>query len=318
MDECLPSIYKLLTETDLQRELLYSSILSILKPWQLSQGRAHVLAELLERYWGIHGNVSNMPMNPRWTINATCYETGKNWRFIAERMGDYVANYVIKPNYPLADAIATSAAFPGLIGPLKIMTGKYKWFKYDKDKDVPPIATKPLAKKLTLWDGGVYDNLGAEALYKPSKGLKEGINFLFVSDASKPLDIEEQKWPCKINSLLRLLNIPLDQVRALRAREMFCYFDENKNGGYLIMGKTISGLFEQYNVRIDCDQNRCLNEQVIERVFSFPTTLRKLKEDEFGLIYRHGYETCSAILSIRGISEELVYFDRNKYPWLKS
>lgn len=317
LNKCLPSSYKLLTEIDIEREYALS-----LRFWELLEGRAHKLAGLLKRRWGLNENVSDMPMNPRWTINATCYETGKNWRFTADRMGDYKANYVFKAQYPLADAVATSAAVPALIGPLKLKTKRYTWHKYGSKQEILP--TQPLFSTLTLWDGGVYDNLGVEALYDSPKSkkpgnLREDIDFLFVSDCSKPLKVVDRKWILNIpfpGTLTRLVDIPMDQVRSVRARWMVPNFRKNKNGGYLKAGKTISMLFEEEGIHVSCDPRKCLGWEEVQKAATFPTTLRKLQKDEFRLLYRHGYETCSAIMVIVGM-DELIYFDDNRYPWIR-
>ena len=62
---------------------------------------------------------------------------GKNWRFSQPRMGDYVTNYVLRPDTPIADAIAASAAVPGLIGPLVVSSEDYSWHRYEKGELVP-------------------------------------------------------------------------------------------------------------------------------------------------------------------------------------
>jgi NTE family protein len=43
--------------------------------------RAFVLADLLERRWGVIGTLDTLPDQPVWSINATSVETGKAWRF---------------------------------------------------------------------------------------------------------------------------------------------------------------------------------------------------------------------------------------------
>lgn len=313
--DCLPGIYSELTSRNLQMGYLWSIVL---KPWRVLQGRAHVIAGLLEKYWGLTGKVKDMPRtNPRWTINATCYETGKNWRFTAWRMGDYVANYVINPDFPLSDAVATSAAVPGVIGPLKLKTGKYSWKEYDANSELQD--TSALFENLTLWDGGVYDNLGVEALYKTGEGLRDDIDFLLVSDASKPLGVIDRKWFRKIplpRAPMRLVNIPMDQVRSVRSRCMFDYFEANDAGGYIRMGYTVAELFEEEDIPRSGDlAGKCLGKDEVEAVSSFATTLRQLGKEEFGLLFRHGYETCSAALTIADCGE-YVPFDADDYDWL--
>lgn len=145
---CLPEIRTLLTSCDLEGQ--YKRFL-LLKPWLLLRGRASMIAKLIREQWGITSNVSQMPDPPRWEICATCYETGKSWRFSRTRMGDYLTNYVISPHFPLAEAAAASAAVPGAIGPLRLDTARFRWHKFAKDGSEPTIEVKPLAAHLTLW-----------------------------------------------------------------------------------------------------------------------------------------------------------------------
>ena len=124
-------------------------------------------------------------------LNATTYESGKNWRFIPKsRMGDYVVGYVKEPSIPLTDAMAASAAYPGLIGPLALDTRKFSWFEFEGqvEREIQP----PFAK-LHLWDGGLYDNLGVEALFKirGEHQYHNDCNFLVVSDASNPVGLKK-------------------------------------------------------------------------------------------------------------------------------
>jgi len=301
LNTCLPEIRRVLTTFDLQKAYKRNTFTH---PWLLSRGRARVIAKLIEKHWGVTGNIANMPREPRWTINATCYETGKNWRFAAKRMGDYEANYVIEPKFPLADAVAASAAFPGLIGPLVLHTGKYQWHKYEGDNLVP---AEPIAKSLVLWDGGVYDNLGVEALYKLGKGFREGIDFCLVSDASGKFAAEERgdsevSWLVKMwRAGNRLVAIPMDQVRGLRARDMFAFFKENSCGGIIRMGESVQTVFNNNKCcpPDDAQLANSLTSEQVQAAATFSTCLSALHPEEYDLLFRHGYETCGAVLACR-------------------
>lgn len=301
-DICLLEIQQVLTTFDLQKACLLHTLLH---PWLLTRGRAHVVAKLMENHWGVTGNVADMPRDPRWTINATCYETGKNWRFAAKRMGDYAANYVLEPTFPLSDAVAASAAFPGLIGPLVLHTNEYRWHKYEGDR---LVETSPIAKTLFLWDGGVYDNLGLEVLYKVGKGFREGVDFCLVSDASGSLVPEKRGdfESCWISNMWsagkRLIDIPMDQVRSLRARDAFALFKDNACGGYIRLGESVATILK--NLEFSSPQvipsKDALAEQKVAQAAAFPTCLRQLNSDEFNLLFRHGRESCGAVLAARG------------------
>ncbi len=119
-----PRARRLMTRTDLQID----AILRLpRRPQHLLYGRARILAESIEKLWGVESLVNELPDEPRWIINATAYESGKNWRFMRKRMGDYKLNHTPEPTFPLASAMAASAAFPILIGPLVLRTKGFAW-----------------------------------------------------------------------------------------------------------------------------------------------------------------------------------------------
>lgn len=177
-----------LTQYDLQQEI-YRRLL--LKPWMIFRPRANVLAEVLRSIWGLHQNLQDLPDIPAIQINCTTYETGKNWRFSKERMGDYITGYITKPSISLAQAVSASAAYPGLIGPLRMKTKtlKHEASSYGDQERKAQIAEK----NIWLWDGGVYENLGVESLHK-NRNLQKNLEFLLVSDASGQLGVETRRW----------------------------------------------------------------------------------------------------------------------------
>ena len=277
------------------RSLKWSYILrALFTPWNLYQGRANALAGALQRCWFVSGSLSDLPDHPRWVINATCYQTGKNWRFMKKRMGDYVAGYVDSPQISLAQAAATSAAFPGLVGSLKLDTRKFDWFIYDKLGAVRPHT--PVYRKLKIWDGGVYENLGVEPLFKPSGGYRDGFDFLIVSDASAELGLEPPSW----RAPLRLIKITCDQIRGLRARSVVSHLQQNPGtGAYLRIGNTEEKIYretDRINI-VDSISDCSLDVFEVRKAISVGTTLRKLKTREFDLLFKHGYQVADATLS---------------------
>ena len=296
LSEVLPTIQGKLTSATLQWSYIWRSVVL---PWRLVRGRAHVLAGVIEQQWGIRGTLSQLPATPRWAINATCYETGKNWRFSQPRMGDYASHYVVNPKFPLADAIAASAALPGLIGPLVIHTTDYEWHAFQAKEEFAPVAAR--AKRYELWDGGVYDNLGLEPLYKPSDGLRSGVDFIIVSDASAPLEYTSRTLSGALkpgHRALRLIDVATDQVRALRARSVVAEFARNScRGVYLRIGNTSDAIYtaaEQRTPRLDF-----LGRPTVKTIARMKTTLRRLEIQEYEVLLRHGFEVADATLSSR-------------------
>ena len=294
----VPAARVRLTTTSIQR---VAALETIRRPWLLVQGRAKVIADALQIEWGIVGQLKNVPREPRWVINATTYESGKNWRFMPQRMGDYVVGYVAEPSIPLADAVAASAAFPGLIGSLVLDTQKFTWSRYTSGQLVP--AEQPQLPKLHLWDGGVYDNLGVEALFKPGKAdgvYRDEYSFLIVSDASAPFNGgSTPAW----KSPLRLIDIATGQIRALRSRMLIDHFVQNPDSGaYLRIGNSASYLLQEAGVdevtqRLVAES--CLSKLDVAAAASVGTHLRQLSESEFDRLYRHGWEVTDCTLSSR-------------------
>ncbi len=278
-----------------ERSLKWSYVMhALFTPWNLYQGRANVLAAALQKCWSVNGSLTDLPDHPRWVINATCYQTGKNWRFLKKRMGDYVSGYVASPQISLARAAATSAAFPGLVGSLKLDTRKFDWFAYDNTGAEQPH--RPVFRKLKIWDGGVYENLGVEPLFKPSGGYREGVDFLIVSDASAELGLEPPSW----RAFLRLIKITTDQIRGLRARSVVSHLQQNPGtGAYLRIGNTEEKIYreaDRTNI-VDSISDNSLDVFEIREAIGVGTTLRKLKKREYDLLFKHGYQVADATLS---------------------
>ena len=295
LDTILPQVAECLTTATLQWSYAWRSFAL---PWRLAHGRAWILAKQLEAQWGIAGSLQKLPATPRWIINATCYETGKNWRFSQPRMGDYLTHYVRNPDVPIADAIAASAAMPGLIGPMVIRSARYAWHRYE---DGELVSTSTPAKRYVLWDGGVYDNLGVEPLFKPRGGFRDGFDMLVVSDASGPLEFAPPTlwWMKKPgHRIFRLIDIATDQIRSLRSRAVVAAFQQSDYSGvYFRMGNTVDYIYAA--VHHTTPPGRHLGEEEATKAATFPTTLRCLTQTEFTLLRQHGFEVANATLATR-------------------
>lgn len=290
---CMPYVQKCLTERNLQLNAigrLFVSPLTIIK-----KGRAAIFSGAMKQCWGITSNLNDIPNKPRWNINATAIESGKSWRFIPnERMGDWKLNYVDKPKISLSDALCSSAAVPFLIGPYKIKTKDHKWYQYISGGTAPFIHK---IKTLHIWDGGAYDNLGLEPLIEFEYGVKyrKEINFIIISDAAAAIDTNERKW----YNPMRLIDITMDQVRALRARTMWDHFKTNKNTGvYVMIGESneINYGKTKPDFPLTDITKTTLTPYDIRKAKEYPTTLWKMQTPNFSKLYLHGWEAANASL----------------------
>jgi NTE family protein len=297
-----------LTTLDLQRNFVTRSLLP---PWMLLRGRASLLAASLQSLWRITAGLSDLPEQPHWLINATTYETGRNWRFSRERMGDYETDYVLNPKLGLAEAVAASAAVPGAIGPLVLHSKNFHWHRYVERDQGELAATSPRFARLRLWDGGVYDNLGLEALYKRDRhdqptsnvSYREGVDFLLVSDASRPLGFDTttfQPSPPFYKPVMRLVDIATEQVRGLRARDVVEFYKSHPGtGAYFRMGNSAGVVYRKAGIAPPetWQAADALSQRAADLAAQLETTLRRLTSAEFDLLYQHGYEVADSTLS---------------------
>ena len=298
-----PAIKKILTSMSIQRCMFIRCFA------HLGKRRANILGDILEKKWGIRGNLSDISDTPRWIINGTCFETGKNWRFMSKRMGDYIFGYVMRPNFKLSHAIAASSAFPGLIGPLKIKTSCFKWGKYNQghiEKISPPL------NEINIWDGGVYENLGIEPLFKNNQIWREEIDFLIVSDASAYLgDQTVSKLSfLQRKSLIRLLDITTDQNRSLRSRSFVDYLKNNPEKGILLrLGNPCQEIFKNFGVVGEEIKNE-LSTIEINKAKSMGTSLKKLTKKEFHILELHGQQTNEATMHSHELKKKALVRDK--------
>lgn len=284
IDELLPALRQKLCTRNMMLGML-RQLLSPLK-WRYLFSRANLVAGALREEWGVTARLADLPESPEWSINGTTAETGKRFRFKRHDLGDYILGYASSQSFPLAEAMAVSAAFPGGIGPLVINAGDYEWKKRpwlepsDSAKSIQPPYTH-----LHLYDGGVYDNLGLEPFFDAGKQqvkptLPSNASII-VSDAGAPLAQGFSYFALSPWRMKRVADIMSDQSRALRIRTFMSYLNTNKGrGSYLYIGEPISGT------------SPCASAAFSS---SFPTTLRRLTESEFDQLVSHGYQVACKV-----------------------
>ena len=303
----IPHARMLLTKHDVQSSFLKRMLGS---PFSVLQGRAYHMARVLEDLWDIDAHLCDLPEGgehgqPVWIINASCYETGHEWRFSSTEMGDPRFGFVKKPPTLITDAIAASSGVPGLIGSLEIDARKMDWV----DKNDVPLAQLPF-DKVHLWDGGVFDNLGVKPLVYYSGvghfGYRHDIEFLLLSDASgKFMPQPWGHWWHYANRLMRLIDIAGNQVKALRVRSIVAHFIRQSiltgtsPGNYLLSGRTCRKILDDAGWDAEAVEQECLNylpEPDAAKWSQMETTLRQLGEHEFDGLLRHGFEVADLFL----------------------
>jgi NTE family protein len=270
---------------------------------RLLNKRADILVDLLRQQWKISGRLKDLPETPVWWINATCLETGKSWRFSKREMGDWQFGRHYEPPFGLAQAVAASAAVPYAIGALRFQLPQAGWYATDPATGQPLHGIKPPLAAVHLWDGGVYENLGLESLYKVDQGLV-GCDFLICSDASGPLSTMRTK--SRFGEILRgrlasprLFSICGDQIRSLRSRMFVGALGRGEVQGVLLrMGNSTRNLdIKSGRAAAPEEYDGALSEDDVAAAATHPTDLGALPIAAFDRITRHGYEVAERTLT---------------------
>jgi NTE family protein len=295
-----PNLRRLLTTTDLvsMSAISWAGLRDL--NLRLITHRASVLAELLTRRWNVVGAVRDLPDRPLWTINATNLETGKNWRFSKREMGDWQFGRHYDPPVRVSEATAASAAVPYVIGALRLKLPEEGWYRTDPASRKPVEKARPPSPAVRLWDGGAYENLGLELLFKPGEPLS-GCDFLICSDASGPLQPASAWRGIFMGHLVapRLFDISSDQIRSLRARMFIGAIADGHIRGVLVrMGNSARDIdIKTGNLREQSWYDRFQADREVALALKHPTDLKAMPEMMFDCIARHGYELADMTLT---------------------
>ena len=154
--------------------------------------------------------LQDLPRAPEFLFNATNLETGTLWRFTRGFMADYQVGEIRNPKLDLAAAVAASSAFPPFLSPYVLRV---------KEPDFTRIRCEDprLLSNISLADGGAYDNLGLETIWKRYANV-------LVSDAGAGLDLEPSPAADWGRLSKRVIDIIYRQVTSLRKRQVIASY----------------------------------------------------------------------------------------------
>ena len=216
--------------------------------------------------------LKDLPKKPEFVLSATDLVFGVNWEFRQDYAGDFMAGYTDQcREWPLAWAVAASACFPPLFGPfpVEVSPESFKRGAYRK------ADRKELLSNLCLSDGGVYDNMGLEPVWKSHE-------YVLVSDCGAPFSFTAGKVPLLRH--MRYVAIASNQSLALRKRLFFegitdCRF----KGSYWGIGGTV----HRYSKGKRSDG---YSVQLVEEIIDdMRTDLDSFSEAEAKVLENHGY-----------------------------
>jgi NTE family protein len=218
---------------------------------------------------------------PRFVINATNVQSGALWRFSRPFMADYRVGLIPNPTIELAVAVAASSAFPPVLSPLRMEL---------KASDYAPASGQPsedlhvgdYMTDVMLTDGGVYDNLGLETVWKRYQTV-------LVSDGGGKLAPEEHPKGDWARHAIRVNELIDNQVRSLRKRLLLGSFsNHDRQGTYW----GIRSHIDDYHL---ADALPCPADKTLI-LANTPTRLKKLDPVLQDRIINWGYAICDVAM----------------------
>lgn len=223
--------------------------------------------------------LDGFPESPRFVINATNLQSGALWRFMRPYTRDWKVGEMPRDRkqIEIAVAVAASSAFPPFLSPAKLKFSESDYTPHSGELQKAPFTTKPI-----LSDGGVYDNLGLETVWKRYRTV-------LVSDAGgqmSPKGKVPSNWPLQS---YRVLNVIDNQVRSLRKRQVIdSYVNGTRTGAYWGIRTNID------NYELD-DALPCPYSKTVG-LANTPTRLKSLPRKLQDQLINWGYAVCDAAL----------------------
>jgi NTE family protein len=254
-------------------------------PWNWGDQTVAVEA-LVSRYEKdiVRLRLDELPERPRYIFCATELTFGGNWVAERERVGSYMPGYVHPPPaWPVARAVAASSCFPPVFEPMPVNLAPNAFeggLLESDDRDA-------LIAGMRLTDGGVYDNMALEPVWKTHA-------VLLVSDGGGTFD---RRGPAPFwrpfKALGRYLEVQSRQAGAVRKRWLVASFLRGEmHGVYLGIGSTVRH-FDETAPGYD--------EQLVEDVISeVRTDLDYFSDAEAAVLQNHGYLLADAAMRTYG------------------
>lgn len=229
-----------------------------------------------------HDNtLQDLPDEPRFVFNATNVQSGALWRFMKPYMRDWRVGEVKEPRTELAVVVAASSAFPPFLSPVTL--------ELDPEDFTPgsgELDGRDYRSDVVLTDGGVYDNLGLETVWKRYETV-------LVSDAGGKLAPEPDPDTDWARHSYRVLNLIDDQVRSLRKRLLIdSYIRGEREGAYWGIRTDVRdyGLDDPLLPWDDAQQERA------QELADTPTRLKALSDRRQERLINWGYVVCDTAL----------------------
>jgi len=215
--------------------------------------------------------LDDLPQAPQFVFNATNLQTGRLVRIAKIGLREYTIGQIALPDLRIAVAVAASSAFPPVLSPVEIAVNPDNWIDLG---GASHFGDPNYTGRLSLTDGGAYDNLGLETV--------DDFDPVIVSDAGAPFGTAESAsafWP---KQAMRALDIATDQARALRKRLLFAECEaSDRQAAYAGIDGDIT--------RYTAPQTLTADPRLVKSLARLRTRLNPFSDEEQGRLINWGW-----------------------------
>jgi NTE family protein len=218
------------------------------------------------------GRLDELPARPRFVICASDMRFREQWVFDSERIGSRSAgSFVPTAEWTLARAVAASSCVPGPFRPMRVREGVEEL----RDGAYTGEDRERLVRSIDLADGGVYDNLGIEPVWRDHA-------VVLVSDAAPSLSVDPPMRA--VWRALRYAVTLLEQATEVRKRWLLANFIRGDMSGAYWSVSSKPSHFE-----LDPAPPGYSDEFVERFVSQVRIDLDVFSEGEIAVLENHGY-----------------------------
>jgi NTE family protein len=246
-----------------------------------------VVQKAYDQYLFHGANLQDIPDIPRFTFMATNLQTGSGWRFAKAYAADFRVGRIDQPRFPISCVVAASSAFPPVLSPVRLRFAPGAV----KPMEGSDLHREPFTQIAILSDGGLYDNLGLERIWKRCRTI-------LVSNAGRntpEIGSPSGRW---VGQLFRTLGLVQQQAENSRKRILLGMHNlGQRKVAYWSIDTPVSsyGLADALT----------MEEDAATTAAGMRTRLNPFAPIEINLLLRSGYAAADASLRKQGLATNI-------------
>ena len=212
-------------------------------------------------------------------INATELRTCTAFRFGNDEVSCWKFGKIDPKKIKIAEAVASSAAYPVFLPPFDRI---YKFIKNKKEKK----------ERVVITDGGVYENLGITPLFPDRVGdfgkMVEQCDVIIACDAGNRFEDKEIHSQWIVPHLKKCFSSVMRRVQIINFKLLHQFMEERKIKGFVL------AYLNQDDKRLPYQTPEFVSKAEVE---NYPTDFYAMTEEDIGKLSSRGEEITKILVS---------------------